>query len=105
MYLGEIVEIADAGDFYSNPLHPYTIALLSANPSPDPAKRRNPIILKGDVPSAIKPPSGCRFHTRCPVAEDICSVVWPEPKIFPGGHMVRCHLVDISNPKAPVRIY
>ncbi len=102
MYLGEIVEIADAGEFYSNPLHPYTIALLSANPSPDPAKRKTPIILKGDVPSSIEPPSGCRFHTRCPVAEDICAVEWPEPKDVSRGHMVRCHLVDKSAPKAPL---
>ena len=101
MYLGEIVEIADAGDFYSNPLHPYTIALLSANPSPDPASRRKPIILKGDVPSAIAPPSGCRFHTRCPVAQEVCAAEWPEPKEVSKGHMVRCHLVDKSSPKAP----
>lgn len=104
MYLGEIVEIADSGEFYSNPLHPYTIALLSANPSPDPAKRRKPIILKGDVPSSIEPPRGCRFHTRCPVAEGICAVEWPEPKNVSQGHMVRCHLVEISNPKAPIGI-
>jgi oligopeptide/dipeptide ABC transporter ATP-binding protein len=102
MYLGEIAEIADVGEFYSNPLHPYTISLLSANPSPDPGKRKKAIILKGDVPSPIDPPEGCRFHTRCPVAEDICSTVWPEPKVFSGGHMVRCHLVDKSNPKPPV---
>ncbi len=102
MYLGEIVEIADAGEFYSSPLHPYTIALLSANPSPDPAKRKTPIILKGDVPSSIEPPSGCRFHTRCPVAEDICTAEWPEPKDVSQGHMVRCHLVDKSAPKAPL---
>jgi oligopeptide/dipeptide ABC transporter ATP-binding protein len=102
MYLGEIVEIADAGEFYSNALHPYTVALLSANPSPDPAKRKTPIILKGDVPSSIEPPAGCRFHTRCPVAEDICAVEWPEPKDVSKGHMVRCHLVDKSTPKAPV---
>ena len=101
MYLGEIVEIADAVDFYSNPLHPYTVALLSANPSLDPAKRKKPMILKGDVPSAIEPPSGCRFHTRCPVAEDVCKVEWPEPKNVSGRHMVRCHLVDKSAPKAP----
>ena len=104
MYLGEIVEIADTGEFYSNPLHPYTVALLSANPSPDPSKRRKPIILKGDVPSSIEPPSGCRFHTRCPVAEGICAVEWPEPKEVSKGHIVRCHLVDISNPKEPVGI-
>ena len=102
MYLGEIVEIADAGEFYSGPLHPYTIALLSANPSPDPAKRRKPIILKGDVPSAIEPPAGCRFHTRCPVAEEICALEWPGPKNVSPGHMVRCHLVDRDNPQPPI---
>ena len=102
MYLGEIAEIADVGEFYSNPLHPYTIALLSANPSPDPGKRRKAIILKGDVPSPISPPPGCRFHTRCPVAEDICRTEWPEPKELSNGHMVRCHLVDKSNPKPPI---
>ena len=102
MYLGEIAEIADVREFYSNPLHPYTIALLSANPSPDPGKRKKPIILKGDVPSPISPPSGCRFHTRCPVAEDICETEWPEPKEVSASHMVRCHLVDKTDPKPPI---
>jgi oligopeptide/dipeptide ABC transporter ATP-binding protein len=102
MYLGEIAEIADTGEFYSNPLHPYTISLLSANPSPDPRKRKKAIILKGDVPSPINPPSGCRFHTRCPVAEDVCTIEWPKPKIMSNGHMVRCHLVDEFSPKAPI---
>jgi oligopeptide/dipeptide ABC transporter ATP-binding protein len=102
MYLGEIAEVADAGEFYSNPLHPYTVSLLSANPSPDPRRKRMPIILKGDVPSPMTPPAGCRFHTRCPVAVDRCSVEWPEPKDFPGGHMVRCHLVDADNPRSPL---
>ena len=105
MYLGEIVEIADTEEFYSNPLHPYTVALLSANPSLDPAKKKNPIILKGDVPSSIEPPHGCRFHTRCPVAESICRTEWPEPKDISQGHMVRCHLVDKSDPESPVKIY
>ena len=105
MYLGEIVEIADTEEFYSNPLHPYTAALLSANPSIDPAKKKKPIILKGDVPSAIEPPHGCRFHTRCPVAESICRTEWPEPKDISQGHMVRCHLVDKSDPESPVKIY
>ena len=105
MYLGEIVEIADTEEFYSNPLHPYTVALLSANPSLDPAKKKNPIILKGDVPSSIEPPHGCRFHTRCPVAESICRTEWPEPKDVSQGHMVRCHLVDKSDPESPVKIY
>jgi oligopeptide/dipeptide ABC transporter ATP-binding protein len=102
MYLGEIAEITDTAEFYSNPLHPYTIALLSANPSPDPKKKKRPIILKGDVPSPIDPPSGCRFHTRCPVAEEICSVEYPLLEEKKAGHMVRCHLVDKSNPKPPI---
>jgi oligopeptide/dipeptide ABC transporter ATP-binding protein len=102
MYLGEIAELADVKEFYSNPLHPYTIALLSANLAPDPGQRKKPIILRGDVPSPINPPSGCRFHTRCPVAEEICTDVWPEPKEFSNGHMVRCHLVDSKDPKAPI---
>ncbi len=102
MYMGEIAEIANTREFYSNPLHPYTIALLSANPSPDPMKRKKAILLKGDVPLSIAPPSGCRFHTRCPVAKEVCSIEWPEPKVFSNGHMVRCHLVDKSNPKPPI---
>ncbi len=104
MYLGEIAEIASADEFYSNPLHPYTIALLSANPSPDPKKRKKPIILNGDVPSPLDPPAGCRFHTRCPVAEERCQTEWPNPKELPNGHMVRCHLVDESNPQPPIRL-
>ncbi len=102
MYLGEIAEIADTGEFYANPLHPYTISLLSANPSPDTRKRKKAIILKGDVPSPINPPSGCRFHTRCPVAEDVCKIEWPKPKIMSNGHMVRCHLVNEFSPKSPI---
>jgi oligopeptide/dipeptide ABC transporter ATP-binding protein len=104
MYLGEIAEIADTGEFYSNPLHPYTISLLSANLVPYPKKNKKAIILKGDIPSSIDPPSGCRFHTRCPVAEDVCSIEWPEPKVFSNGHMVRCHLVDKTNPKPPISL-
>ena len=104
MYLGEIAEIADTSEFYSNPLHPYTITLLSANPSPDKRQRKKAIILKGDVPSPIDPPAGCRFHTRCPVAEEICQTEWPEPKEFPNGHMVRCHLVSLSKPEPPIKL-
>jgi oligopeptide/dipeptide ABC transporter ATP-binding protein len=104
MYLGEIAEVAETGEFYSNPLHPYTISLLSANPSPDPGKRRKAIILRGDVPSSIDPPPGCRFHTRCPVAVSVCQKVWPEPKVFSNNHMVRCHLVDTSKPEPPIRL-
>lgn len=103
MYVGEITEIAAASEFYSNPLHPYTIALLSANPSPDTKKRKKTILLKGDVPSPIDPPSGCRFHTRCPVAQEICRIEWPELKEISPGHTVRCHLVDKSNPEPPIR--
>jgi oligopeptide transport system ATP-binding protein len=103
MYLGEIAEIADTREFYSNPLHPYTISLLSANLVPYPKKSRKAIILRGDIPSSIDPPSGCRFHTRCPVAEDICGIEWPAPKVFSNGHMVRCHLVAESDPKPPIR--
>jgi oligopeptide/dipeptide ABC transporter ATP-binding protein len=103
MYMGEIAEIANTREFYSNPLHPYTIALLSANPPPDLRKRKKAILLKGDVPLSIAPPSGCRFHTRCPVAEELCRIEWPIPKEISNGHMVRCHLVDKSNPKPPIK--
>jgi oligopeptide/dipeptide ABC transporter ATP-binding protein len=105
MYLGEIAEIADTGEFYSKPLHPYTISLLSANLLPDPKKKKKTIILKGDVPSPIDPPPGCRFHTRCPVAEEICRIEWPLLEEKPAGHLVRCHLVDESNPKPPIQFY
>ncbi len=104
MYLGEITEVADTEEFYSNPLHPYTIALLSANLLPDPKKRKKPIILTGDVPSPISPPPGCRFHTRCPAAEDRCRIEWPEPREVRRGHMVRCHLVDSSDPRPPISV-
>ena len=104
MYLGEIAEIAPSEEYYSNPLHPYTIALLSANLLPDPKKKKKAIILRGDVPSPIDPPPGCRFHTRCPAAADVCSAEWPEPKELSHGHMVRCHLVDKSRPEPPIRL-
>ncbi|NOZ68156.1 MAG: ABC transporter ATP-binding protein [Deferribacteres bacterium] len=101
MYMGEITEIAGAEEFYSRPLHPYTIALLSANLLPDPKQKKRPVILRGDVPSPLAPPSGCRFHTRCPVAEDVCRVKWPEPVEVSAGHVVRCHLVDREAPAPP----
>lgn len=93
MYLGSVVEIADKKDLYGEPLHPYTKALLSAIPIPDANRKRNRIILEGDVPSAYNPPSGCKFHTRCPYATDQCREVVPVLKDVGGGHGVACHLM------------
>lgn len=94
MYLGSMVEYGTKEDIFSNPLHPYTQALFSAIPQPDPDIKMNRIILKGDIPSPANPPSGCRFHTRCPKAMDICSKVAPEYRDFGNGHCAACHLLN-----------
>ena len=92
MYLGKIVEMASRAELYHNPLHPYTQALLSAVPIPDPEHERQRIILKGDVPSPINPPTGCRFHPRCPQRFEPCDQMEPETKTLADGHDVACYL-------------
>jgi oligopeptide/dipeptide ABC transporter ATP-binding protein len=91
MYLGKIVELADKHTLFDNPMHPYTRALLSAIPKTDPDRKRDRIILEGDIPSASKPPSGCRFHTRCPYATDICKEQEPAFNDQGNAHFVACH--------------
>ena len=91
MYLGHVVEMADKKDLFENPSHPYTQALLSAIPVPERHSKRKKIILEGDLPSPANPPSGCIFHTRCFMAQDICSTQKPELKDIGGGHMCACH--------------
>ncbi len=96
MYLGEIVEIAEADELVMSPRHPYSEALLSAVPIPDPQAKqdRERIILHGDVPSPVNPPSGCRFHTRCPYKEDKCTVEKPPLRELTSGHFTACHFAD-----------
>ena len=92
MYLGKIVEMAEKDSLYSNPLHPYTQSLISAIPIPNPSRKKNRIILEGDVPSPLNPPPGCRFHTRCPKAMEICSLKEPVFRNNGNNHFVACHL-------------
>jgi oligopeptide/dipeptide ABC transporter ATP-binding protein len=92
MYLGRIVEYADKKTLFTAPLHPYSEALLSAVPVPDPAIKRKKVVLQGDVPSPVKPPSGCHFHTRCPIAVARCKVDSPALVEKRPGQFVACHL-------------
>jgi oligopeptide transport system ATP-binding protein len=101
MYLGNIVELAPSRDLYANPLHPYTEALLSAVPVPDPTARKKRIILEGDVPSPINPPPACRFHPRCPYKRKVCAEVAPQSRELRPGHFVACHF-PIGMPQAHV---
>ena len=96
MYLGTIVETADKKELYAHPKHPYTRALLSAVPIPDPEKKSKRIILQGDLPSPSNPPSGCLFHTRCPHCTEKCRTQRPEPVEVASGHVVKCHYPDLS---------
>ncbi len=103
MYVGKIIEVADRNRLYANPMHPYTQALLSAIPIPDPAieRRRKRIILTGDIPSPVNPPAGCRFHTRCPIAFERCRVEVPAFTEYESGHLAACHWVEEHGGVAP----
>jgi oligopeptide transport system ATP-binding protein len=103
MYVGKMMEMANRDDLYENPLHPYTQSLLSAIPIPDPhvEQRRKRIVLTGDIPSPVNPPTGCRFHTRCPVAFDRCKTEVPPFNEYAPGHFAACHWVEEHGGKAP----
>ena len=103
MYVGKIMELGDRNQIYENPLHPYTQSLLSAIPIPDPdiERKRKRIVLTGDIPSPVNPPSGCRFHTRCPIAFDRCKVEVPAFNEYEPGHFAACHWVEEHGGKRP----
>ena len=103
MYLGRIVELAGNADLFGEPLHPYTEALLAAAPVPDPGVQRERLILQGDVPSPMRPPPGCHFHTRCPYAQDRCRVDVPALEEVMPGHWVACHLRPAGGPFGPLQ--
>ena len=96
MYLGSLVELGESYELNRHPIHPYTQTLLSAVPVPDPklSRTRQRIVLQGDIPSPMNPPSGCRFHTRCPYATERCSMEMPTFKEHEPGHWAACHLLD-----------
>ncbi len=94
MYLGSMMEFGTKEDIFRNPLHPYTKALFSAVPNPDPTAKMERIKLEGDIPSPANPPKGCRFHTRCPYAKEICAHIPPEYREYEEGHFAACHLLD-----------
>jgi oligopeptide/dipeptide ABC transporter ATP-binding protein len=106
MYLGNLVELADSDELYSNPLHPYTQALMSAIPLPDPIQERKKerIILKGDMPSPVNPPPACPFHTRCFKAQPVCSQVAPAFEEKRPGHWVACHFAEVRQITRPSEV-